>query len=115
MKLAVATEAGQVAQHFGHCKKYTFYTVENKKVQEKETIDNPGHRPGFLPGYLKEHGVDLIISGGMGAAAQLLFKDAGVEVIVGAKGDIDDVVAAYLAGALESTDEVCSHDSHHHD
>ncbi len=115
MKVAIATEGGQVAQHFGHCKTYTFYTLENQEIQEKTTIENPGHRPGFLPGYLKERGVETIISGGMGAAAQLLFKNAGVDVIVGAKGEIDDVIASYLAGTLQSTDEVCNHDSHHHD
>ena len=35
MKLAVATENGQVAEHFGHCPEFTIYDVEDTQVKAK--------------------------------------------------------------------------------
>jgi predicted Fe-Mo cluster-binding NifX family protein len=66
MKIAVASERKFVSGHFGHCEGFTVYEVDENKVLKKDFIQNPGHRPGFLPDYLKELGVNVIISGGMG-------------------------------------------------
>ena len=66
MKIAIATENGEVCGHFGHCPEYTLYTVEDTEIRGKEVIPNPGHKPNFLPGYLHQFGVDVIIAGGMG-------------------------------------------------
>ena len=74
MKIAIATENGFVAQHFGHCAVFTLVELENNEVVRKELVDNPGHRPGFLPGFLAKHGVSCIIAGGMGQRAQDLLR-----------------------------------------
>lgn len=73
MRIAVATENGQVAQHFGRCPEYTLLDVESGQIRSKVVIPNPGHQPGFLPPYLAEKGVSCIIAGGMGPSAQDLF------------------------------------------
>ena len=33
MKVAVATESGQVAAHFGHCPEFTIYDVKDNQVK----------------------------------------------------------------------------------
>src|SRR5665647_3540859 len=66
MRIAIATENRDVCQHFGHCPEYSIFTIEDKEIQKTEVIPNPGHRPDFLPGYLHQQGVDVIIAGGMG-------------------------------------------------
>ncbi|NMA75545.1 MAG: dinitrogenase iron-molybdenum cofactor, partial [Bacteroidales bacterium] len=80
---------------------------------KSETIANPGHRPGFLPNFLADQGVNVIISGGMGGGAVAIFGERNVEVVVGASGDAKTAVENYLKGDLKSTGAVC-HDHKHH-
>jgi predicted Fe-Mo cluster-binding NifX family protein len=109
MKIAVATENKQASAHFGHCEGFTVYEVNEGKVVNKSFTPNPGHRPGFLPVFLKELEINVIIAGGMGASAQQLFNENGIEVVVGAEGVSDDLVEKYIKGELKSTDSFCQH------
>jgi predicted Fe-Mo cluster-binding NifX family protein len=75
MKIAIATIQDQVCEHFGYCESFTVYDVENEQIINKTKLVNPGHRPGFLPAFLSEHGINVIIAGGMGSGAvDLLMK-----------------------------------------
>ncbi len=112
MRIAVAYDDEYVSEHFGHCEGFALYEAEEGRVVKKGFKQNPGHRPGFLPKYLKEAGVDLIISGGMGEAAQQLFAKNNIEVIVGVEGSCDEVVLKYLDGELKSSGRVCSEHQH---
>lgn len=117
MKIAVACEGKVVSAHFGHCEGFIIYNVEDGKVTSNEFKANPGHRPGFLPVYLKEQGADVIIAGGMGETAQMLFNENGIEVVVGAQGNCDEIVDKFLKGELKSTGSVChehQHEGHCH-
>ncbi|MGZ4846654.1 MAG: NifB/NifX family molybdenum-iron cluster-binding protein [Halobacteriota archaeon] len=114
MKVAIATENEAVCQHFGHCPEYTIYTIEGNSIRGKETIQNPGHRPNFLPGYLHERGVDVIIAGGMGVKAQKLFEEAGVEPVLGVEGSVEQVAERYVQGELERGSSMCEHGLFHH-
>ncbi|NMA48262.1 MAG: dinitrogenase iron-molybdenum cofactor [Tissierellia bacterium] len=114
MKIAVASENGMVTEHFGHCQGFMIFDTKNNKIANKETIANPGHRPGFLPNFLNDMGVNVIISGGMGNGAIDIFNGKDIEVIVGASGSAKVAVEDYLKGFLKSTDSVC-HEHKHHD
>ena len=114
VKIAVASENGMVTEHFGHCESFTIFDAENKKIVKSETIPNPGHRPGFLPNYLNDMGVNVIISGGMGGGAVEIFDEKGIEVITGATGEAKAAAEAYLNGILKSTGSVC-HEHQHSD
>ena len=113
MKIAVACEKEMVTGHFGHCENFNVFETENEAIKGKVSVPNPGHRPGFLPNYLNDMGVNVIISGGMGGGAIDIFNEKNIEVIVGARGDSTAVVEAYLRGELESTGSVCHEHSHH--
>jgi len=107
MRIAVATENANVSPHFGHCEGFTLFDVENNDIKAEEFVANPGHQPGFLPVFLGEHGVNMIIAGGMGERAQVLFAQNSIETIVGASGSAKDAVNSYLSGSLNTTGEVC--------
>lgn len=109
MKIAIATDNGHVAQHFGHCAAYTLVELEDNRVIKKELIENPGHRPGFLPGFLARYGVSCIIAGGMGRRAQELFAEQGIESVVGVTGSVEQVIADYLSGNLQPGESLCNH------
>ena len=107
MKIAVASENKMVTEHFGHCENFYIYVAENNQVVKSESIPNPGHKPGFLPNYLNDIGVNVIISGGMGGGAVEIFNEKGIEVITGVSGSADQAVNSYLKGALKSSGSVC--------
>lgn len=109
MKIAIASNKGRVAEHFGHCEDFAIYDISVNKVVAKNVIPNPGHKPGFLPNYLNDLGVKVIIAGGMGKGAVDIFQEKNIEVITGAGGEIDTVLQAKLAGELVSDDSVCDH------
>ncbi len=114
MKIAVASENDQVCEHFGHCESFTIFDAENNKIVKSESIPNPGHKPGFLPAFLHDMGVNVIIAGGMGGGAIEIFDEKGIEVVTGAKGSVKNAADAYLNGSLVSTGSVC-HEHQHHD
>ena len=112
MKIAVAAMGTAVAGHFGHCENFIFFDTQDGKILSEQSVPNPGHRPGFLPNFLADHGAQVVIAGGMGGGAVDIFNERGVQVIVGAQGDARAAVQAFLAGELVSTGSVCHEHQH---
>ena len=112
MKIAVAAMGTAVAGHFGHCENFIFFATQDGKILAERSVPNPGHRPGFLPNFLADHGAQVVIAGGMGGGAVDIFNERGVQVIVGAQGDARAAVQAFLAGELVSTGSGCHEHQH---
>lgn len=115
MKIAIATVQGKVCEHFGYCESFTIYDVENEQIIKKMELANPGHRPGFLPAYLHDHGINVIIAGGMGSGAVDLFNEKHIAIITGASGEVDSVIDKWLTKELKSSGSVCNEHQNHHD
>ncbi|MFO7937532.1 MAG: NifB/NifX family molybdenum-iron cluster-binding protein [Kiritimatiellia bacterium] len=112
MKIAIPLAEGKLAMHFGHCAQFAIIEVdeETKKVLGREDHVPPPHEPGVLPKWLAEKGADLILAGGMGQRAQMLFTQNGINVQVGAPSDTpENIVAAYLEGTLTTGVNLCDH------
>ena len=109
MKIAISTDNGNVAQHFGRCMQYTIVEIENNLVKNKQIVDNPGHAPGAIPKFLNEYDWKLIVAGGMGQRAQGFFKEFDIDWIIGVTGDVDLVIENYINGTLSSGDTLCEH------
>lgn len=102
-----------VVEHFGHCSELAVYYIENNEAVAIDYLTAPEHAPGVLPKFLSDHHVTTIISGGMGSMAVNLFKQNGIEVILGASGPIEENLHAYLQNDLDSTGSACTHDHNH--
>lgn len=75
-----------------------------------EVIPSPGHQPGFLPPWLAQEGVSVVLAGGMGSRAEALFHENRIEVVVGILGDDpEEVVPDYIRGELATGDNICDH------
>ncbi len=115
VKVAFPTNDGQeVETHFGHCKKFAVYSIQEGKVTDTSVVDAPPHEPGLLPRFLGEMGATTIITGGMGQRAIDLFKNQNIDVILGARGSILENLDIYLKGNLYSKGSACSHDHDDH-
>lgn len=113
MKIAVTYDNGNIFQHFGRTESFKVYEVEDNKVVSSEVIGSNGVGHGALAGLLADQSVDVLICGGIGGGAQQALAEAGVELVAGAEGDVDQAVEAYLRGELISTGANCDH--HHHE
>jgi Mrp family chromosome partitioning ATPase/predicted Fe-Mo cluster-binding NifX family protein len=113
--IALPCKGTQIEEHFGHCENFRIFTVENGTITKEESIPNPGHKPGFLPNFLADRGVKIMIASGMGGGAIDIFEERKVKVVLGATGEARAAVEAYLQGQLESTGSACEHHDHDHD
>jgi predicted Fe-Mo cluster-binding NifX family protein len=112
MKIAVATEQGMVAGHFGHCEGFTVYEVERNEVKTQKFHPSPEHVPGAIPKFINGLGAKVIIVGGMGGGAVQMFNDMQIEVITGVSGKLETVVNNYLDGKLQSSGSICHEHQH---
>ena len=107
---AVPTVDRKLCQHFGHCEKFAIVEIQDDKVVGEEYITPPVHQPGVYPKFLADHGVEVIISGGMGQRAQDLFTQNSIEVCVGVNSDLpQQLVKQYLEDQLETGQNLCDH------
>ncbi len=116
MKIGVTYENGQIFQHFGHTEQFKVYEVQDNKVVSSQVIDTNGSGHGALAGFLKEHQVETLICGGIGAGAQNALASAGIKLYGGVSGDADAAVEALLNGKLDYNPNVrCDHHGEHHE
>lgn len=111
MIIAVTTQQQEVFQHFGSCKEFTLYHVENGTIVEKpQTLDTSQSGHGALAALMEEKQVNILICGGIGQGAKNALHIRGIEIVAGVSGKVDDAVKRYLSGELVGNpDFVCSH------
>ena len=112
MRIAIPLAQGQLCQHFGHCEEMLFVDTDadRRQVTGRSVEKTPEHVPGLLPQWLKEHQVNVVLAGGIGARAQELLAAASIEVLTGVtSADPQAAVSAYLEGTLKSIAYQCEH------
>ena len=115
MKIGIPLAGGKLCTHFGHCEQFAVVEVQNGQISGIEKLTPPPHEPGVIPAWLATQGATLVLAGGMGEKAQVIFKQKGIDVICGVtSGTPEEVVQSYLAGSLVTTVNPCSHDADDH-
>ena len=115
MRIAVTYENGQVFQHFGHTEQFKLYDTADGAVTDSRVVDTEGSGHGALADFLRKHGADAVICGGIGGGARAALGQAGILVYGGVQGDADEAVAAYLRNELAyDPDAKCDHHDHEH-
>ncbi len=109
MKVGIATDGNMVAQHFGRCQAYTIVEFEGTKAVKQELVQSPGHQPGFLPGWLAQFGVSVVVCGGMGPRAVELFQQQNITPVIGVSGTIADTISKISDGTLKGGENICDH------
>ena len=120
MRIAVSSEQNQglesvAAHHFGRCPYYVIVDVDDHNITAVESIANPyyqAHRPGQVPAFIRDQGVDMMVAGGMGRRAIARFQQYGIEAYTGAAGTVRRALEQALGGQLEEAEPCASHDNH---
>lgn len=116
MKIAVPYEDGQVFQHFGHCQQFKVYEVEGSSQLTSQILDASGSGHGALAGFLKSHGVTVLLCGGIGGGAREALASAGITLYPGVRGVADEQVQAFISGTLQYDPNIqCNHHHDHHE
>ena len=113
LKIAVSYEDGQVFQHFGHFQQCKVYEVKWSSLQTSQLLDASGSGHGALAEFLKNHGVTVLLCGGIGGGAREALASAGITLYPGVHGDADQQVQAFISGTLQYDPDTQCH--HHHD
>jgi predicted Fe-Mo cluster-binding NifX family protein len=107
---AIPVSGGKLCAHFGHCDEFAILQTENGKITEQTMQTPPPHEPGVLPQWLSALGANVVIAGGMGARAQSLFTQNGIQVVTGASmASAESLVNQYLSSTLVAGDNLCDH------
>lgn len=117
MKIAIPVEEGRLHGHFGGCRHFAMIEVDplTRSIVQSQTVAAPEHQPGLFPKWLREHGVQVVIAGGIGHRALAIFAQHGILVRAGASGaSVESLVAAYLGGNLHTAPNGCDHHGHEH-
>lgn len=110
MIIAIPTENGRLASHFGKVGEFTFVTIKDGKIEGKESATPPPHERGILPKWLNSKNTDLVIAGGMGRRARSLFEQYGIKVISSVQPKaIEELVDDYLKESLVKGEDPCDH------
>jgi predicted Fe-Mo cluster-binding NifX family protein len=116
--------AEQLGEHFGRVPTYTVVDIETNEVQVLDNTSEHMGGTGYPPEIMAKAGVNVMVCGGLGRRAIMMFEEMGIRVYVGARGTVQDAISQWQSGMLEeATDEnACqqhafrSHDhgEHHH-
>jgi len=87
MKIAIPTDDkkgldGKVAEHFGRCLAYTFLDEDGNVI---EIIDNTSEHmggTGLPPEFIKKHGANVMLCGGLGFKALELCSQFEIDVYI---------------------------------
>jgi len=104
-----------VSPHFGRCPYFVLVDMDGREVEAVEAVENPyygHHQPGQVPKFIKEHGADVMLTGGMGRRAIGFFEQYGIQAVTGAAGRVRHSLERYLGGSLEGA-EPCRESMQH--
>ncbi|MEN8165087.1 MAG: NifB/NifX family molybdenum-iron cluster-binding protein [Acidobacteriota bacterium] len=117
-----------ISEHFGHCAAFTIIDIVDDTIGEVTILENAPHEQGgcMAPvNFLKQHGVEILLAGGMGMRPLAGFQQVGIDVHF--KGDaksVREVVELFLSGGCRAFDDAqtcggggdgCGDQDSHHD
>ena len=111
MRVAISATApdldADVDPRFGRCQ---YFIIADPETMSYETLQNPNITAGGGAGIstaqmIANNSVQVVLTGNCGPNAYQTLSAAGVQVITGVMGRIQDAIQAFKTGQLQSTSE----------
>jgi len=115
-KIAIPTSGTVVDDHFGHCRFYTIFSLDDEnQIEKRELMPSPAGCgcKSDIAFILADMGVHTMLAGNMGEGAFNKLSSAGLEVYRGFRGNVDEVLKEYIGGN-KGDDRMCSNHNHNH-
>ncbi|SFM41525.1 NifB/NifX family molybdenum-iron cluster-binding protein [Methanolobus profundi] len=104
-----------VGQHFGKVPYYTLYDTETKEASVLSNTSEHNGGTGLPPEIMAKESVDIMLCGGLGRKAVVMFEQYGIDVFIGATGTIQEAIAAWESNSLSKATQDNSCAGHGHD
>ncbi len=110
MKIVVTASGpgldAEVDPRFGRCANFVFVDTDSMEV---ENVENKNTTAGGGAGIqsaqlISDNAAEVVLTGNCGPNAYRTLRTAGVEVIVGVSGTVQEAVEKYKSGAFSSTE-----------
>jgi predicted Fe-Mo cluster-binding NifX family protein len=109
VKIAIASDEGHVASGFGCAPFYRIVDVVDGQAHDTLIMPNPGIHHEFLADLFVRNSIAVVIAGSMGPTARAVLMGAGIQPILGVKGEIDEVIRRFAAGELHGHRPTADH------
>lgn len=115
MKIAIPSENGKLCPHFGHCEVFSIIDINtNGEIINIKTDAPEGGVSCQCAPWIAEHGVNIVLAGGIGGRPAAALQENGIEVIAGCPAmEVEELVKLYLSQTLETGNNTCGHDENH--
>lgn len=114
MKIAIPTKENVVDNHFGHCDRFTIFSIdEEMHITASETLPSLqgcGCKSN-IAATLKNKGVTIMLAGNMGNGAVQVLQNQGIQVYRGCSGTVQQVAEDFARGNIADSGVNC--ESHH--
>lgn len=110
-KIAIPCIGENINWHFGRAQTLAIFEIEDGQIKEEKGINilRYAHQHEEIALILKINGVKTIICGGIGARAIEGFQTAGLEVLRGANGKVQEIAQSYAEGTFLGRNISCDH------
>lgn len=108
MRVAVVKAGELVSPHYGQSEGFILAEVDDGSEKSRSVVQAPAeHSCGGLAQLFLQYEVDTVIVGGIGGGAIQHLNAAGINIVAGASGSIDEVLASYIDGTLVPGEAAC--------
>lgn len=114
MRVCIVCQEGVVSKHMGQSEQVSLYEVYDNFYEKIETVSVIGHEHEGIPRVVCSLDPDLLICGQMGIKAFEKFTAKGIAMLMGAEGNVDDVMNLYVKGLLKTDESLCTTHVHDH-
>lgn len=108
-RVAIPSMGEKVSQHFGRSQIFKVFEIMNGQIIKTYVIsvNHTEYQHKGIVLLLKSHQINTVICDWIGAPAIRELKNAGLEVLRGASGNIQENIQAYVNGMLVGSTETC--------
>ncbi len=107
MRIAVASNGLDVAEHFARCANFNYYTTKSCIIVDSQNMPAQGLECAEYAHLMSGIDVDVLVCDRIGPAARKAFEDLDIRVVDGAKGNALEAAQDYLDGKLTSDGATC--------
>jgi predicted Fe-Mo cluster-binding NifX family protein len=102
MRVAIPLWEGRVSPVFDEASRILLIDISDNQEQRRQQEFLAAHNPFERARLLPKFGVDLLICGMISQTQQTALASAGIRVIPHVCGSLEDVIAAFIDGRIES-------------
>lgn len=97
MRIAVPFDGTGIPKFFGKAKMLKLYDVDGQTITHSEDINIQYKGHHSIEPYLKDHGIDLVVCGALGAGVRAVLTELGIKFVAGITGNPDAAISTFLA------------------